>query len=81
MNSMVILRNIRRHDGILSANYFPENRADGGCISIREEDGEELEYIQAPTDGTGKFHGPAVYGLKQLIGKEELPEKKTIMWY
>lgn len=81
MNFMVTLRNIKRHEGILSADYFPEDRTDSGHIAIREKDGEEMEYIQAPTDSTGKFHGPVVHGLKQLIGIEELPEKKTIIWY
>ena len=78
---MVTLRNIERRDGILSADYFPEDREDSGRISIRESDGEEVEYIQAPTDSVGKFHGPVAYGLKQLVGVEKLPKEKTIMWY
>lgn len=77
---MVVLKNIKRQHGILSADYYPEGDEESGSISISEQDQSEVDCTMSPND-RGTYRRFAILGLTKLIGVEDLPEKKTVMWY
>ena len=80
---MLKLKNIKIHNGIISAEYEPEKNSDNlGSISINIESGEVVESKVSQLDTplpVYLYH--ATQALKKLIGKKELPKEKLVMWY
>lgn len=79
---MLKLKNIKRNNGVISADYLPEGSKDSGMISIEEKSGDILESVSSSMDSTFPIYlNHAIDALKKLRNKEELPEEKTVMWY
>lgn len=79
---MLRLKNIKRSNGIISSDYFPEGNDIGGTVSICVADGKVVEeqLSNMDVDFPLYFHH-AVEGLRALMNKEDIPEEKIIMWY
>ena len=78
---MLKLKNIKRNNGILSAEYAPESSDDIGTVSLNRK-GEIVEVVLAKQDeGFPMYLHHAVQALKKLVDVEEIPTEKTIMWY
>ena len=79
---MLKLKNIKRNNGIISAEYDPENSGDLGNISIDTKSGKVIE------SKLSKFDNPlpmylhhAPNALKKIMNEEEPPREKIVMWY
>lgn len=82
MNIMLKLLNIKRDNGIISAEYDPENSGMCGGVSIDVESGKVIESRISKRDGQLKMYlNHAVGALKKLRDKDELPNEKIVMWY
>lgn len=73
---MVILKNIRKTNCAISADYYIEGRKPKGFMKVRISDGEVLEHKNA---GYGSAH--VKYELLRLAPLDYLPEEKTVFWY
>lgn len=79
---MVRLKNIRKAEGYISASYTPEDTSEEGYIKIRLSDGEVVERRLTSEDGvTRAYFYHARNGLQKMMEEDEIPEKRTIMWY
>ena len=77
MNIIVILRNIKKTDNSISADYYPEGEKLKGFMKIRIKDGEILEH-----DNASSFSAAHVLReLKRLAKSENPPKEKTLLWY
>lgn len=78
---MLKLKNIKTNNGIISAEYDPENSGDLGSISIYVESGEVVESKTSQLDATFPIYMyHATKALKKLIGERKLPKEKLVMW-
>lgn len=75
---MVALKNIRKTESEISADYYPEGIESRGFMSIRLSDGEILKHEDA-----GSFMAPphVLYELERLAKLEEPPKETTVSWY
>lgn len=79
---MLKLKNIRKNNGIISAEYDPENSGEIGNISIESESGEVVETNASNMDGSFPIYlNHAIKALRKLGKEKELPKEKMIMWY
>lgn len=79
---MVKLKNIRKAEGYISASYTPEDTSEEGYIKIRLSDGEVVEQRLTSEDGVTWFYFRHVRkALWEMMEEDEIPEKRTIMWY
>lgn len=78
---MVVLRNIKRNDNLIEADYFPENDNAKGHISVDTVKNEIIDLIKAK----GYEHSSAPLHAKnellKLSAVEKLPQERTVMWY
>lgn len=74
---MVILKNIRKTNSCISADYYPEGKEPSGFMKIQILDGEVVEHENASS-----FAAPHVkYELERLAKLEFPPTEKTVLWY
>lgn len=79
---MLKLKNLKKNNGIISAEYDPENSGELGSISVDVESGELIELKASKMDDSFPVYlNHAVDALKKLRNEDELPEEKLIMWY
>lgn len=79
---MLKLKNIRIDEGVISAEYDPENSGSLGNISINVESGEVVESKNSQLDTPLPMYlYHATQALKELINEKELPKEKLVMWY
>lgn len=79
---MLKLKNIKSSNGIIYADYEPENSGITGKISIRISDKEVISSVVSEYDKEFPIYlQHAILALKKLVGIEELPEEKLVMWY
>lgn len=79
---MLELKNIKTSDGIISAEYDPENSGDLGSVSINIESGEVVKSTISQLDEPLPIYlHHAIQALEKLIPEKELPKEKIIMWY
>lgn len=72
---MVILKNIKKTNNMISADYYPEGKEPKGFMRI--EDGKVVEHENASS-----FAAPHVRNeLKRLAKRENPPTEKTVLWY
>ena len=78
---MLKLRNIRKNNGIISAEYDPENSGELGSVSVDVEREEVKEFTLSKLDGDFPIYmNHAIYALVKLKDNEEIPKEKLIMW-
>ena len=79
---MLKLRNLKKNNGIISAEYDPENSGELGSISVDVESGKLVESKPSKMDDSFPVYlNHAVDALKKLRNEDKLPEEKLIMWY
>ena len=72
---MVILKNIKKTNNMISADYYPEGKEPKGFMRI--EDGKVIEHENASS-----FAAPNVRNeLKRLARMDNPPVEKTVLWY
>lgn len=82
MNTMLKLKNIKRNNGIISAEYDPENSGIFGTVSIDAKSGEVIESNASEYDKDFPVYlNHAISGLEKLAAQENIPEEKLIMWH
>ena len=79
---MLTLRNIKSSNGIIYADYEPENSNTTGKIVIRISDKEVICSATSEYDKDFPIYlDHAIKALKKMANEEELPEEKIVMWY
>ena len=78
---MVVLRNIKRTDTTMEADFYPEGVGARGYVKISLPDGEYLKVIPSPEYPHSSDPAHARYELLRLAELETLPEEKTVFWY
>ena len=79
---MLKLKNIRRNNGIIAANYDPENTGELGFVSLDFQTGEVIESRASKYDEDMPVYlRHSISALKKLTEEEILPEEKMVMWY
>lgn len=79
---MLELKNIKTCDGIISAEYDPENSGNLGSVSINIENGEVVKSKISQLDEPLPIYlYHAAQALKKLLLEKELPKEKLVMWY
>lgn len=74
---MVILKNIRKTQNDISADYYPEGESPKGFMRIRLSDGEVVEHNRAGMMAPAHVR----YELARLSVSEDIPVEKTVLWY
>ena len=78
---MLKLKNLKKNNGIISAEYDPENSGEIGSISIDVRDGKLVESNTSKLDSSFPIYlNHAVEALRKLKDEKELPEEKLVMW-
>ena len=75
-NIMLVLKNIKKNDGCISADYYVGIEQEHGFIKVRIKDGEILKH-ENPCYG----YAHAKRKLMEIALEEDVPEKVTVMWY
>ena len=79
---MLNLKNIKIDNGIISANYIPEDSEEVGFVSIDIKNGKVIDSVYTEYDGTlHAYFSHAVFALKKLIKEKEIPKERLVMWY
>lgn len=81
-NTMLKLKNIKMNNGIISAEYDPENSGVLGSVSVDIKSGEIVDSKLSEYDKDFPVYlGHAVACLEKLALQNSVPEEKTVMWY
>lgn len=75
-NNMVTLKNIRKTENDISADYYIEGNPEKGFIKINTLNGEVIEHKSV---GYGYSH--AIYELEQLATLDNPPTEIIVFWY
>lgn len=79
---MLKLKNIKRNNGIISAEYDPENSGKVGAVSIDVENGKVVESVVSSYDADFPIYlNHAIESLKKLKDDPKLPQEKLVMWH
>lgn len=79
---MLRLRNIKKSNNIISAEYDPECSGDIGRISIEVKSGREVEYDMSLMDiNFPIYYNHAIEALRKIKDDTDIPEEKLVMWY
>ncbi len=79
---MLKLKNIKRNNGIISAEYDPENTGEVGRIEIDIKSMSVVKSNASKQDEVYPIYlNHAINGLKKLAEEKELPKEKLIMWH
>ena len=74
---MVILKNIKKTENSISADYYPEGKEPKGFMKMRISDEEVVEH-----EMTCMFSAPHVkYELRRLAKLDNPPKEKRVLWY
>lgn len=74
---MVILKNIKKTENSISADYYPEGKKPKGFMKMRISDEEVVEHEMACM-----LSAPHVrYELRRLAKLNTPPTEKTVLWY
>ena len=74
---MVILKNIKKTNDTISADYYPEGKEPKGFMKMKLKDEEIIEH-----DNKSSFAAPHVrYELLRLAKMDNPPKEKTVLWY
>lgn len=79
---MLQLKNIRKNDNTIQADYYPEDREEHGFVIIDCKTGDIINSKTTPSDGElcmYRYH--AAYALGRLAKQEMVPDSQRVMWY
>ena len=74
---MVILKNITKTENNISADYYPEGRAEKGFMSMSLKNEEIVEHHNVSSFAAAHVR----LELKRFAKMEEPPKEKTLLWY
>ena len=74
---MVILKNIKKTENDISANYYPEGRAEEGFMSMDLKSGKIVAHHNVSSYAAAHVR----LELRRLAKMEEPPKEKTLLWY
>lgn len=78
---MVKLKNIRRTEHTIEADFYPEDGIDVGHMVVDLLTGREIECV-IPEEYRGfTYASHTRTALRELSQEKELPETYTVMWY
>ncbi len=79
---MLRLKNIRKNNGAIQADYFPENAKEQGFLSVDCNTGEildsEITSYDEPFNG---YLAHAAQALARIAKADTVPEEQLVMWY
>lgn len=78
---MVLLKNIRRGEDYIEADYYVEEDPGCGHIRVRLSDGKRIQLIYAPGNEYSTAPAHAHKRLLELAEMDPLPEESTVYWY
>ena len=74
---MVILKNIKKTEHSISAEYYPEGREPMGFMKMRISDQKVIEHEKASAFAASHVRNE----LKRLAEMDNPPKEKTVIWY
>lgn len=83
-NTVLKLKNIRAIDGIISADYMPEDKEEVGHVSMNMATKECLSCTETPFEkGFPIYAQHAKQELARLsdLPYKNIPKEKTVLWY
>lgn len=79
---MLKLKNIKKNNGIISAEYDPEDSGKIGSITVDIESEKMIESNASELDNEFPIYlNHAITALLEMKDDEEIPEEKLVMWY
>lgn len=79
---MLKLKNIKMNNGIISAEYDPENSGVLGSVSVDIKSGRIVESNVSEYDKNFPIYlNHAVSYLEKLALQNSVPKEKMVMWY
>lgn len=79
---MLKLKNIKMNNGLISAEYDPENSGEFGSVSVDIEREEVNQYFLSKLDGDFPIYmNHAIDALLKMKDLKELPKEKLVMWH
>lgn len=79
---MLKLKNIKKSNGLISADYDPECSGEIGRISINIDSGKEVETTISLMDREFPIYlNHALDILRKIKDEKDIPEEKLVMWY
>ena len=76
---MLILKNIKKINGCISADYYPEGAEPHGSMKINIDTLEIEEHIRPPKSFMAPAH--AERELIRLSKLDNLPKEKIVLWF
>lgn len=74
---MVILKNIKKTENSISADYYPEGKKPKGFMKIQIDGYKVIEHEKASAFAAAHVRNE----LKRLAETNNPPKEKTILWY
>lgn len=78
---MVKLKNIRRTERTIEADFYPEGDIEAGHMVVNLSTGEAIESVTPEAYRGFTYASHTKTALLELAQEEELPETYTVMWY
>ncbi|MGN0515111.1 MAG: hypothetical protein ACI4GD_12620 [Lachnospiraceae bacterium] len=79
---MLKLKNIKKNNNIISAEYDPESSGELGSISIDIDSGKVVDSQASKLDSPLPMYlKHAEDALKKIMMEDDIPKEKIIMWY
>ena len=78
---MITLRNIKRTNNIIEADYYPENENVFGHVAIDLNTKEIISNVDAEGYENTTCATHAKYELLRMKDLKEFPEKRVVLWY
>ena len=79
---MIVLKNIKKNDHSIEADFYPEGVGSRGFVKISLPDGDFIEKIpSADYPGSGSAFSHAQDELLRIAKLDKIPKEKTVLWY
>ena len=78
---MLTLRNIKRTNNIIEADFYPENENVYGHVVVDLDTEDIISYTQAKGYEHSTCPTHALYELLRMKDLKEFPEKRVVLWY
>ena len=74
---MIILKNIKKTEDNISADYYPEGKEQKGFMRINLANSEVVEHENASAFAAALVRSE----LRRLAKMDDPPKEKTVLWY